>query len=363
MLYVNASRSGTTSVWTDVLSGSNNRCRVRASPPDLLIRVTVFQIGWPHQAARSYLSDRFRLLNFAASRRRCLLHPFSQIRSPFIIARMGYQVGLIAGQGRLPVLTAEGIRASGGSVACVGLSGQFDPALPPMCDRFSKAGIIRIGRWIRLLRRWGVHEAIMVGGVSKARMFQPLRVVRQLPDWRAAKLWYRVLRHDRRNDALLGAVADELASAGITLIDSTRYVTEHLADEGAMTRRKPSVSQAADIEFALPLARRLGDLDIGQSIVVRDREIIAVEAIEGTDALIVRAGELCPSGKWTLLKVAKPTQDTRFDVPTVGLKTIERLDAAGASCLAVEAGKVILLDKPQLIEAAESAGIAVVGVR
>ncbi len=128
------------------------------------------------------------------------LHPVLSGPLSLIIGGMCNSVGLIAGQGRLPVLTAEGIRASGRSVVCVGLSGQFDPALPPMCDRFGRAGIIRIGRWIRLLRRWGVHEAIMVGRVRKARMFQPLRVIRQLPDWRAARLWYRVLRHDRRNE-------------------------------------------------------------------------------------------------------------------------------------------------------------------
>lgn len=275
---------------------------------------------------------------------------------------MAQTIGLIAGQGRLPMLTAEGIRASGGVVACVGLAGQYDVLLPGVCNRFASAGVIHLGRWIRLLRRWGVDEAIMVGRVRKARMFEPMRLVRQLPDWRAAKLWYRVLRHDRRNGALLGAVADELSHGGITLIDSTRYITEHLADEGVMTQRPPSGDQLADIEFALPIIRRLGELDVGQSIAVRDREVLAVEAIEGTDAMIVRGGELCRSGKWTLIKVAKPNQDMRFDVPTVGPRTIASLRAAGAACLAVEAGKVILADKPQLIDEANRAGICVVGV-
>ena len=271
-------------------------------------------------------------------------------------------LGLIAGQGRLPVVTALGMRAAGRRVACVGLKDQFDADLPGYCDSFGRAGIIRIGRWIRLLRKQGVCEAVMVGRVRKARMYEPLRIVRQMPDWRAAKLWYRVLRHDRRNDALLGAVAEELQRAGITLIDSTRYIPDHLAQEGVLTRRAPSAAQLADIDFALPIIRRLGELDIGQSIAVRDREIIAVEAIEGTDAMIRRAGELCRSGKWTLLKVAKLHQDPRFDVPTVGPTTIETLKAAGAVCLAVEAGKVILLDRPQLLEAADRAGIAVIGV-
>ena len=271
-------------------------------------------------------------------------------------------VGLIAGQGRLPVLTAEGIKDAHRLVVCVGLTGQYDPALVSFCDQFSSAGIIRIGRWIRLLRRWNARDVVMVGRVRKARMFEPLRILRQMPDWRAARLWYRVLRHDRRNDALLAAVASELHGAELTLIDSTRYIRDHLADEAVMTSHRPTVAQEADIAFALPIVRKMGELDIGQSIAVRDREVISVEAIEGTDALIDRTGLLCRGGKWILIKVAKPQQDMRFDVPTLGLHTIDRLKANGATGLAVEAGKVILLDKPQFIEAANRAGLFVVGV-
>jgi DUF1009 family protein len=272
-------------------------------------------------------------------------------------------VGLIAAQGRLPILMAQGIRAAGRHVACVGLRGQYDPQLPALCNHFKTAGLIQLGRWIRLLRRFGVREAVMVGRVRKARMFDPFYLFRQLPDWRAARLWFRTLRHDRRTDALLTAVADELQQGGITLIDSTKYIPQQMADEGVLTRRQPTASQLADIAFALPIVQRMGDLDVGQAVAVRDREVIAVEAIEGTDAMIARAGQLCRSGKWTLIKTAKPRQDVRFDVPTVGLRTIENLKAAGATCLAVEAGKVIMLDKPQVIAAAEKAGIAIVGVR
>lgn len=275
---------------------------------------------------------------------------------------MGEPIGLIAGQGRLPILTARGIHAAGRQVACIGLADQYDPALSSQCDQFGQAGIIRLGRWVRLLRRWHVREAIMVGRVAKTRMFRPMRVVRQIPDWRAAKLWYRVLRHDRRNDAMLGAVADELQQAGITLIDSTQYIADQLANTGVMTRHAPSAAQNSDIKFAMPIVGRMGELDVGQSVAVRDREILAVEAIEGTDALIARTGQLCPSGKWTLVKLAKPNQDMRFDVPTVGVATIEQLRTHGGTCLAVQAGKVILLDKPQMIEAADQAGIAIVGI-
>lgn len=271
-------------------------------------------------------------------------------------------IGLIAAQGNLPVLIADGIHAAGREVACVGLAGQYVDQLPGHCDHFKPAGLIRIGRWIALLRRWGVSEAIMVGRVRKSRMYDPLAIARQMPDWRAFALWYRTLRHDRRTDAVLGAVANELQSAGITLIDSTRYIPEHMAAAGNMTSVPPSADQQADIDFGLPVVHRMGDLDIGQSIAVKDREVIAVEAIEGTDEMITRAGKLCRKGGWTLIKTGKPNQDMRFDVPTIGVQSITNLKAAGASCIAVETGKVILLDKPATLAAAEKAGIAIVGI-
>jgi hypothetical protein len=272
-------------------------------------------------------------------------------------------IGLIAGGGLLPILMARGIHAAGRKVACVGLRDQFDAELPGLCDQFGVAGIAKIGRWVRLLRGWGVHEAVMVGKVQKTQMYAPLLFLRYLPDWRGIRIWYVKTRSDRRTDRLLGALADDLASCGINLMDTTKYIPEHLADAGPMGRCKPAAASQGDIEFALPIVRRMGDLDIGQAIAVKDREVIAVEAIEGTDAMIQRAGQLCRAGKWVLVKLAKPRQDMRFDVPTVGVRTIEALQKAGATCLAVEAGKVILLDKPAFLSAADRAGIAVVGVK
>lgn len=257
--------------------------------------------------------------------------------------------------------TARGIRAAGRAVACVGLRDQYPLELPGLCDRFATAGVIRIGRWVRLLRRWGVTEAVMIGRVRKARMYEPLRLLRQVPDWRAARLWYRVLRHDKRSAALLGAVAEELAREGITLVDSTRYIRECLAEPGVLTRRQPSASEWADVEFGWPIVTRMNDLDVGQAIAVKEREVIAVEAIEGTDAMIRRAGELCRVGGWVLIKSAKTRQDMRFDVPTVGPETIRHLHESGGRCLVVEAGKVILAEKPALLELADRYGIAVVG--
>ena len=231
-------------------------------------------------------------------------------------------IGVIAGQGRLPVLTAGGIRAAGRRVAGVGLAGLYDPELPGLCDMFATTGVLRMGRWIRLLHRFGAGEAVLIGRVSKARMYAPFRLVRQLPDWRTVKLWYRVSRHDKRSAALLAGLADMLGQEGVELIDTTRYIPECLADEGVLTNRQPTAEQSADIAFAWPIVKRLGELDIGQSVAVKEREVIAVEAIEGTDAMIRRAGELCRRGKWTLVKTARPGHDMRLDVPTVGPGTL-----------------------------------------
>ena len=271
-------------------------------------------------------------------------------------------IGLIAGNGMLPLFEARGIRAAGRGCFCVGFAGQTHPDLRRACDRFRPVGFIRLGQWIRTFQRWGVREAVMVGGVSKARMYDPLRLVRQIPDARALRLWYRELRHDKRDQTVLAALAAELARSGIELIDTTRYIPDHLAVPGSMTRREPTARQHADIAFGWPILMQMNDLDIGQAIAVKERDVIAVEAIEGTDAMIRRAGDLCRSRGWTLLKGPRPEKDMRFDVPTVGVATIEALAAAGAGCLALAAGRTILVDKPAVLAAADKAGIAVVGV-
>ena len=271
-------------------------------------------------------------------------------------------IGLIAGGGRLPVLEAQGIRASGRRVACVGFTGQYDRDLPGLCDSFANAGVTRPGRWVRLLKKWGASQAVMVGVVRKTRMYEPGGLLRSFPDMRALRLWYRVLRHDRRSQTVLGALADELATNGIELIDTTRYIPEHMAEPGVLTRREPSARQSADIEFGWPILMRMNDLDIGQAIAVKDRDVIAVEAIEGTDKMIARAGQLCRAGGWVMLKGPKPDKDRRFDVPTVGVQTIENLRAAGGTCLALAAGSVILAEKQKVLAAADEAGIVVVGI-
>lgn len=271
-------------------------------------------------------------------------------------------IAIIAGGGRLPILTAQGLRHAGHRVVGIGLAGHVEAEFATWCDTYAPAGITRLSRWLKLARQGGADKAILVGRVQKTRMYDPLKYVRDLPDWRAARLWFFTLRHDKRTDKMLRSLADELASGGVHLIDGTPYIPDHLATPGPLTRRHPTSQEQADIDFGLPLVQRLGELDIGQAIIIKDREVIALEAIEGTDAMIRRAGELCKSQGWVLIKTSKPTQDMRFDVPTIGTGTIRMLKEHGGTCLAVEAGRVILLDKPQVLAAADKAGIALVGL-
>jgi hypothetical protein len=271
-------------------------------------------------------------------------------------------IGLIAGSGDLPLLVARGMRRQGHVVHAVGFAGVFDPALPPHCDSFQRVGLLRLSQWARLLRARGVSEAVMVGKVSKRRMYDPFKVIRYLPDWRTAVIWYRRLRHDRRSPAVLRAVADELQRLGVTLIDSTTHIPEHLATAGLMTHNRPSDEQQRDIDFGWPVLCAALEHDFGQALTVCDCDVIAVEAIEGTDEMIMRTGTLCRRKGWTLLKGARQEHDRRADVPTVGVSTVENVHAAGGRCLALAAGDVILLDKPAVLRRAEELGVAIVGV-
>ncbi len=271
-------------------------------------------------------------------------------------------IGLIAGQGRLPFLVADGARRAGLKVICVGLADNADPALAEHTDVFHRVPLARVGSWIRKLRKYGVTTTIMVGRVAKKRIYTPWRILRYLPDWRAVRIWYwRLWGKDKRNDTLLSALAEELASGEIYLENSIMYCKEHLATEGVMTKVQPGLLVKADIEFGWPIVQKLGRLDIGQAIAVKEREIIAVEAIEGTARMIERAGELCPKANWTLIKAAKPNQDMRFDVPCVGPDTVESLAANGGKCIVLQKDNVVIIDKPQTIELADRLGIAIVG--
>jgi DUF1009 family protein len=272
-------------------------------------------------------------------------------------------LGLIAGEGELPRLIARNARRAGRRVVVVGLRGCADPGLRELADRFCWRGIVRLGGWIRALRRAGCSEVVLAGRVRKANMFAGprwLQWLRYVPDPTSVRVWYWRTA-DKRNDTLLRAVADEMQRRGLTLIDSTRYIPEALVEEGVLTPGPPPPHVRDDADFAWPLARQIAELDIGQSVAVKEREIIAVEAIEGTDQLIERAGQLCPAGGWTLVKLARPNQDMRFDVPTIGPRTIENLHAARAAGLVVQAGKTIILERERTLALAQRCRISVIG--
>jgi DUF1009 family protein len=270
-------------------------------------------------------------------------------------------LGLIAGEGVFPILVARGARAAGRKVVCVGLAGNAWPQLRDECDEFHWAGISRLGGWVRRLRASGCTEAIMVGRVSKAKMYAPFVLLRYIPDLRTARVYLQRLRHDKRPNAVLRAIIDVLGSSGIHLIDSTSYCKDQLATPGVMTRRQPSDGLWRDIRFGWETCKQISRMDIGQSIAVLDCDVIAVEALEGTNAMIERAGGLCKCGGWTLIKVANKNQDMRADVPSIGTVTIEKLAAAGASCLVLEAGKTIMLEKQKVLELADRHKIVIVG--
>jgi DUF1009 family protein len=271
-------------------------------------------------------------------------------------------IGLIAGQGRLPFLAAKGARDAGLKIVCAGLEGNAEESLADKVDVFYSVPIARPGNWIRKLKKHGVTDTVMVGRVAKKKIYTPWRILQYLPDWRAFRIWYwRLLKKDKRNDTILNALADELASGGIILKDSTTYCREHLAAAGVMTKTRPGLSAQGDIEFGWLIVKKLGELDIGQAIAVKEKEVLAVEAIEGTAKMIERAGQYCKKGSWTLIKAAKPNQDMRFDVPCVGPDTIKSLAANGGNCLVVEAGKTIIIDKPETIKLADELGICILG--
>jgi UDP-2,3-diacylglucosamine hydrolase len=277
------------------------------------------------------------------------------------IPLMTSPIGLIAGEGIFPVLVARGARAAGRKVVCVGLAGSASPELKAECNEFHWVGVSRLGRWIRHLRAAGCTEAIMVGRVQKTHMYTPWVLLRYIPDLRTARVWLFRLRHDKSPNAVLHAVIDELAMSGITLIDSTSYTADQLATVGVMTRREPTEAQWKDIRAGWVICKQISKMDIGQSIAVLASDVIAVEALEGTNAMIERAGNLCKCGGWTLIKVSNKNQDMRADVPTVGTTTIEKLAAGGAACLVLEAGKTIMLEKQKVLELADRYKIVIVG--
>jgi DUF1009 family protein len=274
----------------------------------------------------------------------------------------GERIGLLAGSGVFPLAFAKAARDQGRSVFCVGVLGMAPEELAETCDDFVQAPLARIGRAIRLFRKAGVREAVMAGKIEKTVLFHPHRLLRLLPDWRTIHMWLRYAAENKKDDTLLLAVIREFERDGIRFESALRYCPELLVNHGVLTRRHPTASQWRDIRFGWDLAKEMGRLDVGQTVIVNDTACLAVEAIEGTDAAIRRAGTLCTRGGFTVVKVAKPQQDMRFDVPTIGMNTIRTMHEAGGRVLAVESDRTILLEREEVVALAERLGITIVAL-
>jgi DUF1009 family protein len=263
------------------------------------------------------------------------------------------QFGLIAGNGRFPFLVIDGARRAGVDLAVVAIKEETDPTIEQAADNLTWVGVGQLGKMLSFLKKNGVTRAIMAGQVKHVQIFSGA-----MPDMRMVKMLWNLPR--RNTDALIGGVAAELAKEGIELIDSTHFIKDQLAPTGVLTKRKPTDDEARNIEYGLRIAAEIARLDLGQTIVVRGRACVAIEAMEGTDATIRRGGELT-KGKLTVVKVAKPDQDMRFDVPVVGIPTIETMIEAGATCLSITAAKTLIFDRSEMIKLADANKICVVG--
>ena len=261
--------------------------------------------------------------------------------------------GLIAGNGDFPFLVLEGARRAGEELVVAAIREETDPRIDDEASRVRWVGIGQLGRMIRYFRDAGVSKVMMAGQVKHVQLFSGA-----LPDARMLKMLWNLPR--RNTDSLIGGIADELAKDGIELIDSTYFIQDQLAPLGVITKRAPNKIETENIEYGLVVAREIGRLDLGQTIVVRAKACVAIEAMEGTDATIERAGTLA-KGRLTVVKVSKPEQDMRFDVPVVGPPTIEYMAAAGATCLSITAGKTLVFEREKMIREADRQRIAIIG--
>ncbi len=263
-------------------------------------------------------------------------------------------IGIIAGGGQFPLLFTEAAKARGVEVAAVGHQGETDPELEGEADCFCWVKLGQLGRIIKFFKRHEISRIVFLGTITKTRIFRDVR-----PDIKGLSLWNKIdIKHD---DSILRAIAAALEKEGIEVVESTIYLQELLFPKGIITRKKPNQEQIADIKFGWRIAREMGRLDIGQCVVVRQRTVLAVEAIEGTDAAIRRGGSL-GGGQAVVVKIKKPGQDFRFDLPAIGTKTINTMREVKAVVLAVEAGQALLFDRQETVRQAQKAGIVMVGI-
>ncbi|MEM9413419.1 MAG: UDP-2,3-diacylglucosamine diphosphatase LpxI [Planctomycetota bacterium] len=274
-------------------------------------------------------------------------------------------IGLVAGWGRFPILVARELKRSGYKVVCCGIKGHAAPELIDICDEFRWFGLAKLGAQLRYFQSHQTSKATMAGKIFKTLLLEKFHLLKHLPDLKSLRHFYSIYfskTKNRNDDTLLLTVTELFASGGVDFLPATDFAPKLLVHEGPLTRRLPNHDQLKDIDFAWNLAKEMGRLDIGQSVAVKDRAVVAIEAVEGTDACIRRAGELCKAGDIVIAKVAKPQQDMRFDVPTVGTSTLDTMKKSGASILAIEAEKTILLDKPDFIRKANELDICVVSL-
>lgn len=264
-------------------------------------------------------------------------------------------LGLIAGNGQFPLLLAREAKRRGDTLYAVALKEEADPAIESLADKVAWLSIGQLGKTISFLKDNQVQQAVMAGQVKHTQLFKNI-----MPDWRAAKLLAKVI--NKKAEAILSTVIEEFASEGIEFLSSTLYLESWLCPAGTLTAAKPSASEQDDIAFGQGLAREIARLDIGQTIVVKDKSVVAVEGMEGTDACIRRAGDIAGPG-CVVVKVARPKQDLRFDIPVVGSRTLETLRAAGVRVLAMEAGKTLLLEKDTLIKDANASQLILTGLQ
>jgi DUF1009 family protein len=264
------------------------------------------------------------------------------------------KLGLIAGTGELPIAVAQEARSLGYKVMAVALEPLADKALSSYVDVIKWVNVGKFGKLIDSLKNYGIKEAVMAGKVTKTLLYKS----KITPDLRAVKLLFSL--KDRKDDSILLAITKELEEEGITLLDITLFSSKLLTPEGVLTKDRPTEDEWKDIEFGWKIAKEIGRLDIGQTVVVKNQAVMAIEALEGTDEAIKRGGRLAGSGA-VVVKVSKPNQDMRFDVPVVGLDTLRAMIEVGARVLSVESKKSIILNRDAIIEESKKAGISIVG--
>ncbi len=274
--------------------------------------------------------------------------------------------GLLAGWGRFPVEVAESLVRDGHCVCCLAISGHASTDLESICDDVRWLGVGKIGGHLNYFRRCGVKRVTMAGKLFKADLLYSGSLwLRHFPDWTCMKTLGPHLigrRRDARDDSMLLSITDAYHAAGLEICAATDFAPELLVKNGLLTGTVPKENLRRDIEIGWQVAKQMGALDIGQTITIKDGVVIAVEAIEGTDACIERTGQLCKRGGWTLVKVSKPQQDMRFDVPTIGPQTIERVRAAGGAAMAIEADMTIMVERERTIELANQSGITIMAM-